>query len=151
MDRFEFLDCSGLSDGEIRLRLDCTSPGDPDREWVPAYYFSICSMDGIRMGTCDLRVGYNENTFYGGHIGYSVRPEFRGHRYAEKACRLLFGLAKRHGMRSLWITCDPENAASRKTCENLSGTLLEIADIPADHPMRLEGKTRVCIFRIEME
>jgi len=151
MDSFAFLDTSDLTDGEITLRLDRTVEGDPERNWVPAYHFAICDAKGTVMGGCDLRVGYNENTYYGGNIGYHVDPPFRGHHYATKACRLLFRLARRHGMPSVWITCDPDNAALRRTCETLGGTLLEVADIPEDHPMRLEGKTKVCIFRFEWE
>ena len=85
-------------DGEIQLVLTGKSEADPAKGWLPAWYFAICAPDGTRMGACVLRVGRNENTYYGGNIGYTVEPPYRGHHYAGKACRLLFGLARRQGL-----------------------------------------------------
>ena len=82
-------------DGEIQLVLTGKSEADPAKGWLPAWYFAICAPDGTRMGACVLRVGRNENTYYGGNIGYTVEPPYRGRHYAGKACRLLFGLARR--------------------------------------------------------
>ena len=103
------------------------------------------------MGNCSLRVGYNDNLYYGGHIGYGVDEEYRGHHYAAKACRLLFSLARKHGMEYLYITCDPDNLPSRRTLEYLQGTLVEIAQLPEDNEMRVkEGDSEKCIFRFDL-
>ena len=147
----EFLDTSFLESGEIRLELDRVAQADPVRKWVPAYYFRICDRQGRRMGACDLRVGYADGLYYGGHIGYSVDEEYRGRHYAAKACELLFLLAKKHGMDHLFITCDPDNLPSRKTCEYLHGTLVEIAQLPEDNDMRIrDGETEKCIYRFDL-
>lgn len=146
-----FLDTSFLESGEIKLVLKRTAEADPVRKWVPAYYFDICDKNGTVMGECDLRIGYAEGLYYGGHIGYSVREEYRGSHYAAKACRLLFLLAKKHGMDHLFITCDPDNYPSRKTCEYLHGELLEIAILPEDNDMRVrDGDTEKCVYRFEL-
>ena len=146
-----FLDTDFLKNDEIMLVLDHTAEADPVKKYVPAYYFKICDREGRPMGVCDLRIGYNNNLYYGGHIGYAIDEPYRGHHYAEKACRLLFELAKKHGMAYLYITCVPENAPSRRTCERLGGELLEIAALPPDNNMRLEdGKTEVCVFRFTL-
>lgn len=146
-----FYSADFLDDGEIRLILDHTADEDPVRQWVPAYHFFICDRQGNRMGVCDLRIGYNERLYYGGHIGYRVFEPYRGHHYAAKACRLLFALARKHGMAYLYITCNPENTASRRTCEALQGELLEIAELPDDNDMRAEnGETHKCIFRFAL-
>ena len=50
------------------------------------------------MGVCDLRIGHNDNVYYGGNIGYSIGEAYRGHHYAAKACLLLFELAKKHNL-----------------------------------------------------
>ncbi len=138
-----------LQDEEIKLNLERTAEGN-DQGWVPVYYFAICNHEGTKMGTCDLRIGHNENLYYGGHIGYRVEPPYRGHHYAAKACRLLFQLARKHDLGYVIITCNPDNHASRKTCEHLGGTLLEIAQLPEDNDMREEGDTEKCIFRFEL-
>ena len=146
-----FLDTSFLKTDEIQLRLERTAERDPVKNWVPTYYFSICDSQGHKMGDCDLRIGHNENTYYGGNIGYNVEPEFRGHHYASKACRLLFELAKKHGMDYLIITCNPDNWPSRKTCEYAGGTLAEIVGLPEDNEMRVEdGETEKCIYRFKL-
>ncbi len=102
------------------------------------------------MGVCDLRVGHNDNTYYGGNIGYTVFEEYRGHHYAAKACRLLFHLAKKHGMEHLTITCDPDNAPSYKTCEALGGKLLEVAALPTYNEMYALGKRQVRVYSFDL-
>lgn len=147
---FAFLDTSFLQSDEIKLVLDKTVDGDPQKDWLPAYHFAICDLVGRKMGVCDLRIGHSERVYYGGNIGYSVIEKFRGHHYAAKACRLLFELARKHDMGYVIITCSPDNIPSRRTCEGLGGRLLEIAELPKDNDMRLEGATEKCIFRFEM-
>ena len=136
-----------LQDGEIMLRLERTCEANEERQWLPANYYAICLMDGTRVGQCDLRFGFNEKIYYGGHIGYGVDEPYRGHHYAMKACRLLFKLAASHGMEEVIITCAPENLPSRRTCERLGGRLETIAALPEDNDMYLEGMWQVCIFR----
>ena len=145
-----FLDTDFLENDEIKLVLEKTQDGDEERNWVPAYHFFICDLSGTRMGTCDLRIGYNENLYYGGHIGYRVFPEYRGNHYAGKACLLLFQLAGKHGMEYLYITCNPDNHASKKTCEYAGGKLLEIAELPEGNDMREEGEFEKCIYKFTL-
>ena len=48
-----FYDTEDLRDGEIMLQLERTAEGNPEKNWVPAYYFGICLADGTRIGQCD--------------------------------------------------------------------------------------------------
>ena len=148
MPMIQFLDTAFLKNDEITLRLEKTVEGDEARGWLPAYHFAICDPMGMKMGVCDLRIGHNENLYYGGNLGYRVEAPYRGHHYAGKACMMLFELARRHGLDWLIITCNPDNWPSRKTCEWAGGTLLEIAELPEDNDMRIEeGETEKCIYR----
>ena len=148
---FCFFKTYDLKTDEIELRLYQTSEGEPEKGWVPAYRFDICNPRGVEMGFCDLRVGYNENIYYAGNIGYVVYEEFRGHHYAAKACLLLFELARKHGMKELIITCNPDNIASAKTCEHVGGELLETVELPLDNSMRIEkGETYKRIYRVRI-
>ena len=149
MRRFEFFDTGNLGDGEVILRLLEKRPPDADKELAPTYVFDICSArTGERMGTIDLRVGHSEKLYFAGNIGFCVEKPFRGHRYAAKACRLLFELARRHGMSYLIITCNPENLPSRRTCEILGMRLIEIARLPAYNDMYKEGEREKCVFEM---
>ena len=133
--------------------------GDDASGRVPAYHFwmlvpgaGVGGEEPINIvGGLGLRIGVSpEIETYSGNIGYHVYPPARGRHYAERACRLVLPLARRHGMRRLWITCNPDNAASRRTCERLGATLVDTVPIPADHPFRLRGETAKCRYVIEL-
>ena len=145
-----FIDTEFLKNSEIKLVLERTAEGNEEKGWVPAYYFAICNLTGTKMGVCDLRLGHNDNLYYGGNIGYSIYEEYRGHHYAGKACLLLFELAKMHQLEYVIITCNPDNYASRKTCEYAGGELLEITVLPEDNDMRQKGETEKCIFKFSL-
>ena len=147
-----FLDTSFLKNDEISLRRIELPEDDPARKWDPAYHFAICDSTGTEIGGCNLRLGHSEALYYAGNIGYKIDEPYRGRHYAGKACRLLLELARRHGMEYVIITCDPDNWASRKTCEYVGGELVEIVELPEDNGMRLEdGETHKCIYRFRLE
>lgn len=94
------------------------------------------------LGTCDLRVGMNEELYFSGNIGYRIYESNRGHHYAYYACEMLFDIAKDdYAMDKLIITCSPDNIPSRKTLEKLGGTLLEVAEVPSNHWLYKRGET----------
>lgn len=145
-----FLNTEFLKSDEITLQLDRTAEGDPVKEWVPAYHFSICLPDGTPVGKCDLRIGHNQKLYYGGNIGYGVDEPYRGHHYAGKACKLLFELARKHGLGYVYITCNVTNEASAKTCEYAGGQLVAIENLPEENDMYKDGIRRVKIYRFEV-
>jgi len=148
----EFLETGFLADDEIYLKLQKTVEGNAEKEWLPAYHFAICDRRGTEMGVCDFRIGHNTKTYYGGNIGYRIHEPYRGHHYAGKACLLLFRLAQRHNMDHLIITCNPENYASRKTCEYVGCHLVETVELPEDNDMRIQdGESMKCVYRIELK
>lgn len=76
---FAFKPIDDLCNNEIYLKLDRVSDADPQKNYVPAYHFRIClCKDDSEIGLCDLRIGYNENLYYGGHIGYEIEEPYRG-------------------------------------------------------------------------
>lgn len=97
-----------------------------------------------------MRVGHNDNTKFGGNIGYEIYEPFRGNNYASKACKLLFILAKKHKMDEVIITCSPENIASRKTCEYSGAKLKGIIDVPPWHEMFKTGRKKTCQYVINL-
>ena len=151
-DDFNFLDPGELIDGELQLVLKEKKPADPAKGFVPAYLFDmvLTGTDAV-VGSICLRIGNIEHLVrYGGHIGYGVNPDHRGHRFAARACRLVFSLAGKHGLNPLWITVTPENVASRRTCEILGATMLEIVDLPPDCDMYAHGERKKCRYRVDL-
>jgi tagatose 1,6-diphosphate aldolase len=136
-----------LADAELELVLISSELGDPARNRVPAYNFEM-RVGGERVGSISLRLGHSEFIEkYVGHIGYGVDYPHRGHHYAARACKLLFPVAKQHGFSVLWITCNPENVASRRTCERAGGQLIDIVDLPPETEMYKEGERQKCRYR----
>jgi predicted acetyltransferase len=132
---------------EFRLVLMEKMPEDRIHGWVPSYRFSIRPLDGrVEIGTIDIRIGDNDNIYYAGHIGYRIHPPYRGRHFAEKACRLIIRIARAHGMRQVVITCNPDNAPSRRTIERLGAVLVETVDLPADNELYLYGDRQKCRF-----
>jgi tagatose 1,6-diphosphate aldolase len=59
-------------------------------------------------------------------------------------------LARRHGLYALWITCNPENVASRRTCELTGAEFVEIVDLPPESDMYERGERRKCRYRLDL-
>ncbi len=129
------------------------SPSDPKRNLVPAYHFWMRWRDEVtgryRMaGGISLRVGNSRDLEqFAGHIGYHVYPPARGRHFAERAARLLVPLVHFHGLSPVWITCNPDNGASRRTCERLGASYLETVDVPITHPFYGRGEFQKCRYR----
>ena len=149
---FTWIEPDELVDGDLTLVLARRSPANNSRGYVPAYEFDMRQTGRLqKIGGIDLRVGNTHRLrMYGGHIGYGVNPTYRGHHYAARSCRLLFPLARRHGMKELWITCNPENIASRRTCELVGAVFVEIVDLPEDSDMYRIGERRKCRYRVDL-
>ena len=139
-------------DGDLALVLESEQPGDPARGYVPTYVFQMVRLpSGEEVGHISLRIGSSPHIlFYAGHLGYGVHREHRGHHYAARACRLLLPLARAHGIRSLWITCNPDNTASRRTCELAGARFVEIVDLPEDSDMYQRGERQKCRYRLDL-
>jgi predicted acetyltransferase len=150
--RTDFLDPGELCDGELRLFVAERVAADPVKGHVPAYNFAmtivghddVIGQIGLRLGATDFLVRY------AGQLGYDVDERHRGHRYAARSCTLLFPLARAHGFTELWITCDPINIASRRTCEFAGAELVEIVALPPDCEMYADGERFKCRYRIAL-
>jgi tagatose 1,6-diphosphate aldolase len=149
---FEFRDPGKLIDNDLELVLVERYPGDAAINYMPAYKFRMTLVgQDQEIGRIELRVGNTKHlVMYGGHIGYGVEQDYRGRRYAARACRLLFPLALSHGLTELWITCNPDNIASRRTCELAGAKLVETVDLPEDTDMYQEGERQKCRYRIDL-
>jgi predicted acetyltransferase len=120
---------------------------------VPTYQFRMVHRETREiLGNIRLSIGSTNHVVrYAGHIGYGVLPEHRGHRYAACAIRLLLPFAHRLGINPLWITCDPENLASRRTLELAGAEFVEIVDVPTDCIIHRRGHPRKCRYRLPTE
>lgn len=134
---------------EVDLVIRRLAPAAPAKEWAAAYHFDIVLTGTVqRVGQIDARVGYtNVLVKYGGHIGYGVNLAHRGRYFAAKACLLTRPVFQAHNMDVIWITCNPDNIPSRKTCEKVGCTFIEIVDLPSHLAMYKEGERQKCRYR----
>lgn len=136
------------SNGHLALELLCFEQHPAHH--APTYQFHMVHRETRQvLGNIRLSLGSTPHLErYAGHIGYGVLPEHRGHHYAARSVRLLLPLARKAGLDPLWITCDPENLASRRTLELAGAELVEIVDVPLDCIIHRRGHPRKCRYRI---
>jgi tagatose 1,6-diphosphate aldolase len=137
-----------LENGELNLTL--TEFGVHPLHKVPTYNFKMVhATTHEELGGVRLRVGSTPHIeLYAGHIGYNVLPRHRGRHYATRSVQLLVPFARSLGIAPLWITCDPQNHASRRTLELAGATFVEIVEVPMDCVIRQTGHPRKCRYRL---
>lgn len=144
---FEFGRWGVLSDGTVDVTVEVEEAADPAKGHVPCYHFrGTRHGDSHKVGEVRFRVGDPATTpslLTSGQIGYEIEEGARGHGFAARACKLVGPVALAHGVRTVVITCDPSNVASRRTCERLGAVLVGTFEVPHDHPMYLKGRRLV--------
>jgi tagatose 1,6-diphosphate aldolase len=137
-----------LQDGDLNLHFVNFAPHRTHH--VPTYHFRMLnSTTGEEMGQINLRSQTNITIErYAGHIGYSVHETFRGHHYAARSVTLLLPLAHKLKINPLWITCDPENIALRRSCEIACTEFIEIVDLPPSYAGYAFGQRQKCRYRL---
>lgn len=97
----------------------------------------VAEVDGVVVGRASLRFELNEFLrTLGGHIGYAVRPQFRGRGYATEILRQSVELLRVRGISRVLVTCDDDNLASARVIEANGGHLENVVPGLADVPKR---------------
>jgi tagatose 1,6-diphosphate aldolase len=140
-----------LQDGDLQVDFIALAPHPVHR--VPTYQFRMVNAyTKEEFGAINLRVGSTPHIEkYAGHSGYSVLPAHRGHRYASRSLRLLLPLARKLKQNPIWITCDPDNLPSRRTCELAGAIFVEIVDVPETCVIYRSGHIRKCRYRLDVD
>jgi predicted acetyltransferase len=147
---FDFFSPDNLADDMLQLRLRTTESASESIWKAPTYRFEIHHIQlNQRIGHINLRVADHALiTQYVGHIGYGIDEAFRGNHFAERACRIIIPLAWLHCIDPIWITCGPDNPASRRTLERLGAQFVEIVNVPDNYPMPEGTLRQKCRFRL---
>ena len=147
---FTFYDPGVLRDDELVLQLKEAQMDVSGIEPVPTYRFQMVnSRSTATMGGLNLRIGTEEHLVrYRGHIGFTVDVAYRGNGYARRGCLLVLPLARKHGLSSLRITCDPDNTPSRRTCERIGARLIEVVSVPEQIQAYTAGAQQKCRYEL---
>jgi predicted acetyltransferase len=98
------------------------------RAYVPATELWMVEADEV-VGRISLRHELNELLYtWGGHIGYVVRPSARGRGHATAALAGMLEVCSRMQIDPVLVTCDVDNAASRRTIEGAGGVYEDTRD-----------------------
>jgi predicted acetyltransferase len=82
------------------------------------------TLGGAVVGQISLRHHLNaELAELGGHVGYTVRPSYRGRGFATAMLRDLLRTPKARAIGRLLLTCAPDNVASNRTILANGGVL----------------------------
>ncbi len=144
------IETSPLCDGELTLVF--TGFYQHQFHLMPTYHFRMVHAGSEEeMGLINLRSQTNATIErYAGHIGYRVYQQYRGHHYAARSVLLLLPFVRHLGIAPLWITCDPDNAASRRSCEIAGAEFIEIIDLPPDYTGYKLGQRQKCRYRLSL-
>jgi predicted acetyltransferase len=115
--------------------LEQKKVSEPDTD-VDAYFFKMKSLQtGEEMGGINIRAGYTENMVnFRGNIGYAVAEKYRGHRYSARSCVLLIPVIKALGLNPIWLTCNMDNEASKRSIESIGARFVDTTVIPESSP-----------------
>ena len=122
-------------------------PPDPELRFGREQIWRITIHNNRKeIGQISYRDGESRCVYYYGHIGYHIDPPFRGNHYAYRACMLIRKEILMSGKASAVITCDPDNIASRKTCERLGCLLEGEVRVPEDLQKKYELSAVKCRY-----
>lgn len=123
---------------EVRL-IDVSDEFEDD---IPGLVYDIVVDEMKRtVGRVEYRYETGIDLLYYGHVGYVIYLPYRGHGFAQQACQKIAELLKeKHpDMKSMMITCNPDNIASKKTIENLGARYIKRVTIQVDHELYEQG------------
>lgn len=84
--------------------------------------FLLAEVNGIVVGRITLRLALTKSLYrYGGHVGYVVRPKFRGQGYAKEMLRHIIIIARALGFNGLLVCTSPTNEASIRVIRACGG------------------------------
>lgn len=116
---------------------------------VPGYVFDIKvdEMDRV-VGRVEYRFETGIDILYYGHVGYVIYLPYRGHRFAQKACEAMARVIKqRHPeIKSMMITCNPDNLSSKQTILNLGAVFIQRVDVDKSHELYDLGDVQKDVF-----
>jgi predicted acetyltransferase len=86
--------------------------------------FLVADVGGEIVGRVSIRHRLNDFLLReGGHVGYAVRPAYRGRGYATEILRQSLVVCRALGIDRVLATCDDDNEASIRVIERCGGVL----------------------------
>jgi len=108
----------------VQSCINGTDPAKLKPGLVPQTVFWIVDRSDTAVGMVRVRHCLNDKLLHcGGHIGFFVRPAWRGQGYAKLALRMALGELRKLGEKRALLTVREDNAASIQTIRACGGVL----------------------------
>jgi len=108
-------------------------------------------VDGQAVGNLNLRTEYSPRIIgIAGQIGYGVEEPHRGHGYSLQACRLALPIARDRGLKTIWISCNPDNEPSIRTIERLGAAYVDSIELPPGNRYYDRGERQKRRYKLEL-
>lgn len=123
----------------IKICEDCEDPTKVPDNFVPATQFLfVREFDNRLVGMIQVRHYFNDFLEkFGGHIGYSIRPDERRKGYAKKMLAMVLPFCKEIGLEKVLISCVDGNVGSEKTIR-ANGGVYESTVLEPDRNVNLK-------------
>ncbi|HEY5265778.1 MAG TPA: GNAT family N-acetyltransferase [Acidimicrobiales bacterium] len=100
----------------------------------------VADVDGELVGRVSVRFALNDFlATTGGHIGYAVVPARRNKGYATEMLRQALVLTRAEGITRVLVTCNDDNAGSRRVIESCGGIFESMVPLEARQSLNSEG------------
>ena len=109
---------------------------------VPGFVFDIVVDEMKRVvGRIEYRYEEGRELLYYGNVGYVIYLPYRGNGFAAKACSVMAKIIQDYDpkVKSMIITCNPDNLPSKRTIENLGAKFIRRIAIDKDHELYDQG------------
>lgn len=115
---------------------------------VPTVVYDVYdqAIDKI-VGRIEYRHETGRDLTYYGNVGYLIYQKYRGQGYAYRACLALLEILD-SSIETVYITCNPDNIASKKTIEKLGASYIGLVDVAVDHELYKYGETQKEVYLI---
>lgn len=115
---------------------------------VPTVVYDVYdqAIDKI-VGRIEYRHETGRDLTYYGNVGYLIYQKYRGQGYAYRACLALLEMLD-SSIETVYITCNPDNIASKKTIEKLGASYIGLVDVAVDHELYKYGETQKEVYLI---
>ncbi len=125
---YALLSCSTVDEYLERVRKDALGEDLPEG-FVPSTTYWLME-DGEYIGHVNIRHRLTPALErLGAHIGYAIRPSWRGKGYGTQMLRMALEKARSLGVERVLITCDKDNIASRKVIEKNGGVFRDEIEV----------------------
>jgi predicted acetyltransferase len=134
-ESFPYLFHPELSWGEQLDRIDREARGVDLPPGRVRAEFLVAEVGSDLVGRVSLRHSLTPLLLeIGGHVGYAVRPAFRGRGYATAMLRQSLHRLAALGVTEVLVTCDDDNLASATVIERCGGVLEDVRRLADEAP-----------------